>query len=256
MARKYIDCRDYPSESGCTVAISADSQDELVDAAAQHAVQVHGHQDGNGAGPREPSPGWTEDGVRRLNEVEIRAEEKFDPSRARELAQHAAESRAARTSEAINAAFLERLGIKIGYGHPLSPKTFEHHFTWSPEAEARLANLPTYCRELSRWRVEWTAAKKGLGPLITPEAMDVKFDMWDEVSQALQEKGPQMPWEPDAEKRLENMPAFVKGQVMAAVEGNAQELGEERVTTKVMDVVIQKWIETGDFHEGRYGFRA
>ena len=46
MARKYIDCRDYPSESGCTVAISANSQDELVDAAAQHAVQVHGHQDG------------------------------------------------------------------------------------------------------------------------------------------------------------------------------------------------------------------
>lgn len=46
MDRKYIDCRDYPSESGCTVAISADSHDELVEAAAQHAVQVHGHQDG------------------------------------------------------------------------------------------------------------------------------------------------------------------------------------------------------------------
>ena len=46
MDRKYIDCRDYPSESGCTVAISADSEDELVEAAAQHAVQVHGHQDG------------------------------------------------------------------------------------------------------------------------------------------------------------------------------------------------------------------
>ena len=220
------------------------------------AIEVHGHNDGKDAEPREPSPGWTEDGVRRLNEVEIRAEEKFDPSRARELAQHAAESRAARTSEAINAAFLERLGIKIGYGHPLSPKTFEHHFTWSPEAEARLAKLPSYCRELSRWRVEWTAAKKGLGPVITPEAMDVKFDMWGEVSDALQQKGPQMPWEMDAEKRLENMPPFVKGQVMAAVEGNAQELGEERVTTKVMDAVIQKWIETGDFHEGRYGFRA
>ncbi|MDQ6713977.1 MAG: universal stress protein [Candidatus Dormibacteraeota bacterium] len=220
------------------------------------AMQAHGHKDGNGSEPRDPAPGWTEDGVRRLNEVEIRAEEKFDPSRARELAQHAAESRAARTSEAINAAFLERLGVKIGYGHPLSPKTFEHHFTWSPEAEARLESLPSYCRELSRWRVEWTAAKKGLGPVITPEAMDVKFEMWDEVSQALQEKGPQMPWEPDAEKRLEKMPPFVKGQVMAAVEGNAKELGEERVTTKVMDVVIKKWIETGDFHEGRYGFRA
>jgi predicted small metal-binding protein len=45
MSRKYIDCREFPSESGCTVAISADSEDELIDAAAQHAVQVHGHQD-------------------------------------------------------------------------------------------------------------------------------------------------------------------------------------------------------------------
>jgi predicted small metal-binding protein len=45
MSRKYIDCRDYPSESGCTVAISADSNDEVVEAAAQHAVKVHGHED-------------------------------------------------------------------------------------------------------------------------------------------------------------------------------------------------------------------
>ena len=36
MSRKYIDCRDFPSESGCTVAISADSEDELVEAAAHH----------------------------------------------------------------------------------------------------------------------------------------------------------------------------------------------------------------------------
>jgi predicted small metal-binding protein len=45
MGRKYIDCREFPSESNCTVAISADGEDELIDAAAQHAVKVHGHQD-------------------------------------------------------------------------------------------------------------------------------------------------------------------------------------------------------------------
>ena len=45
MSRKYIDCREFPSEFQCTVAISADSEDELIDAAAHHAVQVHGHQD-------------------------------------------------------------------------------------------------------------------------------------------------------------------------------------------------------------------
>ncbi len=45
MARMQIDCRQYPSEKNCTVSIAADSQSELLDAAAQHAVAVHGHKD-------------------------------------------------------------------------------------------------------------------------------------------------------------------------------------------------------------------
>jgi predicted small metal-binding protein len=45
MARKFIDCREYPSEMNCSIAISADSDDELVEAAAQHAVAIHKHAD-------------------------------------------------------------------------------------------------------------------------------------------------------------------------------------------------------------------
>ncbi|HZY96004.1 MAG TPA: DUF1059 domain-containing protein [Candidatus Cybelea sp.] len=45
MARKFIDCREYPSEMSCTIAISADSDVELVEAAAQHAIAVHKHAD-------------------------------------------------------------------------------------------------------------------------------------------------------------------------------------------------------------------
>jgi len=45
MGRKFIDCRQFPSEMNCTVAISADSEAELLDAAVQHAVAVHRHQD-------------------------------------------------------------------------------------------------------------------------------------------------------------------------------------------------------------------
>jgi predicted small metal-binding protein len=41
----FVDCRDYPSEMNCTIAISADTQKELLEAAVQHAVAVHGHQD-------------------------------------------------------------------------------------------------------------------------------------------------------------------------------------------------------------------
>ena len=45
MTRKYIDCREYPSEMNCTVLIAADSEKELLEAAVQHAVAVHGHTD-------------------------------------------------------------------------------------------------------------------------------------------------------------------------------------------------------------------
>lgn len=45
MERKYIDCREYPSEMNCTLMMSADSESELLEAAVQHAVSVHNHQD-------------------------------------------------------------------------------------------------------------------------------------------------------------------------------------------------------------------
>lgn len=45
MGRKFIDCRDFPSEMNCSVAISADTDGELLEAAVQHAVSVHGHKD-------------------------------------------------------------------------------------------------------------------------------------------------------------------------------------------------------------------
>lgn len=45
MGRRYIDCRAFPSETNCSVAISADSDAELLEAAVQHAVSVHKHTD-------------------------------------------------------------------------------------------------------------------------------------------------------------------------------------------------------------------
>ncbi len=44
MARKYIDCREMPSETNCDVAMSG-SEDHLVEAAAIHAVTAHKHDD-------------------------------------------------------------------------------------------------------------------------------------------------------------------------------------------------------------------
>jgi predicted small metal-binding protein len=43
--RKFIDCREFPSESNCSLRI-AGTEAEVVKAAAQHAVDSHGHTGG------------------------------------------------------------------------------------------------------------------------------------------------------------------------------------------------------------------
>ena len=41
--RKSIDCRNYPSEKNCSLKISG-KEEEVLDAAVQHAVSAHGHE--------------------------------------------------------------------------------------------------------------------------------------------------------------------------------------------------------------------
>ena len=42
--RKVIDCRDYPSDSGCTLRLEG-TEEEVLDAAVSHAITRHGHTD-------------------------------------------------------------------------------------------------------------------------------------------------------------------------------------------------------------------
>ena len=41
--RKVIDCRQFPAEKPCTIAISG-TEDEVLDLAVLHATSVHGHE--------------------------------------------------------------------------------------------------------------------------------------------------------------------------------------------------------------------
>ena len=42
-SRKFIDCREYPSEKNCSVRISG-TEDEVLDIAVLHATSAHGHE--------------------------------------------------------------------------------------------------------------------------------------------------------------------------------------------------------------------
>ena len=41
--RKSIDCRDHRSEKNCSLKISG-TEEEVLDAAVEHAVSAHGHE--------------------------------------------------------------------------------------------------------------------------------------------------------------------------------------------------------------------
>ena len=47
MARMMADCRRWPSETNCSLVIIGE-EDEVVQAAAEHAASVHGHKNVNG----------------------------------------------------------------------------------------------------------------------------------------------------------------------------------------------------------------
>jgi len=45
MGRKYFDCRGYPAGTKCSIILSADTEDELIEAVVRHNVRVHGDKD-------------------------------------------------------------------------------------------------------------------------------------------------------------------------------------------------------------------
>lgn len=220
----------------------------------------HPHAGGDPSG-RCPAGGdlWEESAGEYAEQASRRAAaaSHLDEDRAVDMSRAVAEARAGRAgAERITEGFLRTLGRKLGHGHPLSERTGAQTFTWTPEAERRLAEVPEFCRELTRWRVEWTALQKGLGTTITPEVMEVKYEMWGRVSHAIRERRDEgLPWTDEAYARFERIPDFVKGQVLEAVEGNARTMGARVVDSTTVDRVIARWVDTGDFHEGLYGFR-
>ena len=45
MERYFINYRDYPSDAKCTLALSADTREELIEAVVHHATKVHETED-------------------------------------------------------------------------------------------------------------------------------------------------------------------------------------------------------------------
>ncbi|MBI2916640.1 MAG: universal stress protein [Chloroflexi bacterium] len=116
---------------------------------------------------------------------------------------------------------------------------------WSPEAEAKLAQVPEgVMRELTRQRVEEMAARQGVRD-IAPGLMAAKYAHWAEGSAKAQSE---LRWSPEASARLERVPPFIRGMVVKSVEGYARLVGVAEVTSELVDEAKAYWERTGTFH--------
>jgi len=105
-------------------------------------------------------------------------------------------------------------------------------FAWSTDAKEKLDRLPSFVKPMVQSSVEAFARKQGY-QTITLQVMD---DSKSESSNG-------MTWTPEAEKRLENIPDFIRPMARKEVERVAKERGLATITAQVMDDVKEKFLK-------------
>jgi hypothetical protein len=105
-------------------------------------------------------------------------------------------------------------------------------FTWSADAKEKLDRLPSFVKPMVQSSVEAFARKQGYRT-ITLQVMD---DSKSESSNGIT-------WTPEAEKRLENIPDFIRPMARKEVERVAKERGMATITAQVMDDVKDKFMK-------------
>jgi len=103
--------------------------------------------------------------------------------------------------------------------------------TWTPDARERLEKLPSFVKPMVQSSVEAYARKHGY-TTVTLQVMDDSKNASDGI-----------PWSPEAEKRLENIPDFIRPMARREIERLAKERGATTVTAQVMDEAKEKFMK-------------
>jgi hypothetical protein len=104
-------------------------------------------------------------------------------------------------------------------------------FTWTADAKERLERLPSFVKPMVQSSIEAYARKNGY-TTITLQVMDDSKNDSNGVS-----------WTPDAEKRLENIPDFIRPMARREIERLAKERGATTITAQVMDEAKEKFMK-------------
>jgi hypothetical protein len=120
-------------------------------------------------------------------------------------------------------------GLKVGIDVPAGQNHgLVDRMMWTDDALHRLDRLPPYLAPLLRDEVEQDV-----------RARDERVVAYDTLLRP--RTGAQIVWEPEAERRLDNVPAPVRAMAKIELERTAAERGETRITVALMEEVKAKY---------------
>jgi hypothetical protein len=104
---------------------------------------------------------------------------------------------------------------------------------WSRDALERMEKVPAFVKPMLQASVETYARNSGI-TLITPAVME-----------ASKNASSDMAWAPEAERRLENIPSFIRPMARKEIERMARDRGLTSVTAALMDEAKEKFMSMG-----------
>lgn len=126
-----------------------------------------------------------------------------------------------------------RCGLKVGVDVPEGQTDgLVDRLLWTDEALHRLDRMPPYLARLYREEVEGAARVRG-ERVITYETV-LRLSTGERIE-----------WEPEAEQRLERVPAPVRAMARIELERTAADRGLSRITVSLMEEIKAKYFGMG-----------
>ncbi len=124
-------------------------------------------------------------------------------------------------------------GLKVGIDVPEGqPQQLVDRLLWTDEALHRLERMPPYLAVLVREEVEQDIRRRGQR-VVTYDAL------------LRPRNGERIEWDPEAERRLERVPAPVRAMARIELERTAADRSLSRVTVSLMEEVKAKYFGMG-----------
>jgi hypothetical protein len=117
-------------------------------------------------------------------------------------------------------------------GSTSTPAPVGEQILWTPDAQEKLAKLPSFVQPMVKSSVETYARKSGF-TTVTLQVMD---DSKNASTEGIK-------WTPEAQQRLDNIPDFIRPMARREIERLVKERGQSEITAQIMEEAKEKFMK-------------